>query len=197
MTTMRKVSPLRILLLGLLLAIPPALAQAPSPAAPSIIRLDPKPMEGLKHGRAVVVKGKAGPEGHRFMLDKLTMMMPVTVALRPTRDGDALDLQLSKYAWNQPLRQGETTGGILQFKIRTESEFQITVSAKEAGTPYRLLVWVGDEVKPEMRPVVVKASEFEGGGSRDWGSLVLWVIAGLLLIGILLLAVLVLRRKRA
>lgn len=193
---MHRILPLRAVLLGLLLAVPLANAQAPAAAAPGIIRLDPKPMEGLKHGRAVVVKGKAGPEGHRFMLDKLTMMMPVTVALRPTRDGDALDLQLSKYAWNQPLRQGGTTGETLRFHIRTESEFQITVSAREAGTPYRLLVWVGDEVKPQMRPVVVKASEFEGGG-RDWGSLVLWVIAGLLLAGVALLAIVVLRRKRA
>lgn len=182
-------------LLAVLLALPAAAQQAPEAAAPSIIRLEPKAMEGLKTGRAVVVKGKAGPEGHRFLVDQLTMLMPVTVALRPTRQGDALDLQLSKYAWNQPLREGDTEGDILQFKIRTEGEFQIVVSAKEAGTPYRLLVWVGDETKPTMRPVVVKASEFEGGGTRDWGSLVLWVIAGLLLVGIALLAVLVLRRK--
>jgi hypothetical protein len=121
--------------------------------------------------------------------------MPVTIALRPTRQGDAVAMQLSKYAWNQPLREGSTDGEVLQFRIRSESEFQIMVTAKEAGTPYRLLVWVGDEAKPTMRPVVVKASEFEGGGSRDWGSLVLWVIAGLLLVGIALLAILVLRRK--
>lgn len=182
-------------LLALLLALPAAALQAPEAAAPSIIRLDPKAMEGVKTGRAVVVKGKAGSEGHRFLVDKLTMMMPVTIALRPTRQGDEVAMQLSKYAWNQPLREGGTDGEVLQFRIRTESEFQIMVTAKEAGTPYRLLVWVGDEAKPTMRPVVVKASEFEGGGSRDWGSLVLWVIAGLLLVGIGLLAILVLRRK--
>lgn len=183
-----------LLLLALVL---PAAAQQPAPeaAAPNIIRLEPKAMEGLKVGRAVVVKGKAGPEGHRFMVDQLTTMMPVTIALRPTRRGDELAMQLSKYAWNQPLREGDTDGDILQFKIRTEGEFQIVVTGKEPATPYRLLVWVGDEVKPTMRPVVVKASEFEGGSPRDWGSLVLWVIAGLLLVGIVLLAILVLRRK--
>ena len=182
-------------LLALLLVLPAAAQPAPEAAAPRIIRLEPKAMEGVKTGRAVVVKGKAGPEGHRFLVDGLTTMMPVTVALRPTREGDAVAMQLSKYAWNQPLRDGGTDGEVLQFKIRTEGEFQIVVTAKEAGTPYRLLVWVGDEVKPTMRPVVVKASEFEGGGPRDWGSLVLWVIAGLLLVGIVLLAILVLRRK--
>jgi hypothetical protein len=153
-------------------------------------------MEGLRAGRAVVVKGKAGPDGHRFLVEGLTAMMPVTVLLRPVRQGEDVRLQLSKYAWNQPLREGETEGDILKFKIRTEGEFQATVSAPEAGTAYRLLVWVGDEVKPEMRPVVVKASEFEGTGEGGgFGSLVLWVIAGLLGIGIVLLAILVLRRK--
>lgn len=192
----RALPPLRFAcLLALLLALPAAAQPAPEAAAPRVIRLEPKAMEGVKTGRAVVVKGRAGPEGHRFLVDSLTTMMPVTVALRPTRGGDAVAMQLSKYAWNQPLREGGTDGKVLQFKIRTEGEFQIVVTAEEAGTPYRLLVWVGDEAKPTMRPVVVKASEFEGGGPRDWGSLVLWVIAGLLLVGIVLLGILVLRRK--
>lgn len=174
----------------------PAAAFAADPPPPNIIRLEPKPMEGLRAGRAVVVKGKAGPDGHRFLVEGLTAMMPVTVLLRPVRQGEDVRLQLSKYAWNQPLREGETEGEVLKFKIRTEGEFQATVSAPEAGTAYRLLVWVGDEVKPEMRPVVVKASEFEGTGEGGgFGSLVLWVIAGLLGIGIVLLAILVLRRK--
>lgn len=174
----------------------PAAVFAADPPAPNIIRLEPKPMEGLRAGRAVVVKGKAGPDGHRFLVEGLTAMMPVTVLLRPVRKGDDLRLQLSKYAWNQPLREGETEGEILKFKIRTEGEFQATVTAPEAGTAYRLLVWVGDEAKPEMRPVVVKASEFEAPGEGGgFGSPVLWVIAGLLAVGIVLLAILVLRRK--
>ena len=78
----------------------------------------------------------------------------------------------------------------------TSTLYALPCYVSAAGTAYRLLVWVGDEVKPEMRPVVVKASEFEGTGEDGGlGSLVLWVIAGLLGIGIVLLAILVLRRK--
>ena len=95
----------------------PAAAFAADPPPPNIIRLEPKPMEGLRAGRAVVVKGKAGPDGHRFLVEGLTAMMPVTVLLRPVRQGQDVRLQLSKYAWNQPLREGETEGGILKFKI--------------------------------------------------------------------------------
>ena len=169
-------------------------AAAQDPPAPNIIRLDPKPMEGLRAGRAVVVKGKAGPDGHRFLVEGVTALMPVTVLLRPVERGGEVRLQVSKYAWNQPLREGETDGDILTLKFRTEGEFQATVLADEP-TEYRLLVWVGDEAKPELRPVVVKASEFEGGDEGGGGSIVLWVIAGLLGLGVLLLAVLVLRRK--
>lgn len=169
-------------------------AAAQDPPAPNIIRLDPKPMEGLRAGRAVVVKGKAGPDGHRFLVEGVTALMPVTVLLRPVERGGEVRLQVSKYAWNQPLREGETDGDILTLKFRTEGEFQATVLADEP-TEYRLLVWIGDEAKPELRPVVVKASEFEGGDEGGGGSIVLWVIAGLLGLGVLLLAVLVLRRK--
>lgn len=189
---MRKACPLRILLLGLLLSAPMVLAQAPA-AAPSIIRLQPKPMEGLDRGKAVVVKGKAGPQAHRFLVDGITFMNPVGVALRPVEKGERVELQISKYAWDRPLRQGGTDGDILRFGFRTESEFQVSVSAAEPGTEYRLMVWVGDETKPDFAPVVVKASEFESGG--NWGSVVLWVIAGALVLLVALVAVIVFRRK--
>ncbi len=181
-----------------LLALP-ALAQEPAPeqAAAAITRLDPQPMAGIQTGRAVVVKGEAGPDGHRFMLDGLSSLMPVTVLLRPVTRGERVAMRLSKYAWNQPLRDGGTEGDVLKFRIRTEAEFQITVTAPEPGTAYRLLVWVGDEVKPTMAPIVVKASEFgRDPGGAGWGGLVLWVVAALLLAIVGLLTVIVLRRRK-
>lgn len=180
------------LLAGVLVLAGGAAAQA---EPPNPIRLEPKPMEGLRSGKAVVVKGKAGPEGHRFVVEGVTALMPVTVLLRPVRPGEDVRVRISKYGWNQPLREERTDDGIATVKFRTEGEFQATVLA-DTPTEYRLLVWVGDEAKPPMRPIVVKASEFEGpdpGGGG--GSLVLWVIAGLLGLGVVLLAVLVLRRK--
>ena len=182
-----------LLLLG---AVGTTLAQAPAPAAtgPQIIRLQPKPMEGLDRGKAVVVKGKAGPDAHRFLVDGLSFMNPVGVALRPVEKGNRVELAITKYAWNSPLRQGDTDGDILRYGFRTEGEFQISVTAPEPGTEYRLMVWVGDETKPDFAPVVVKASEFEGEGG-GWGSVVLWVIAGALVLLVGLVAFIALRRK--
>jgi hypothetical protein len=82
----------------------------------------------------------------------------------------------------------------VSFKIRTEGEFQISVDAAQDKTPYRLLVWVGDEVKPELVPVVVKASEY-GDAKKEGGSLLPWFIVGALVVIVGVLAAMVLRRK--
>ena len=178
--------------LAAIAAAPLAIAAEPQP---KVIRLQPKKMDGVPEGKAVVVKGGAGPKAHRFALEKLTYQMPVVVALRPVNKGDEVAIKIAKYAWNQPDRQGATSGELLRYAFRTEGEFQISVDAKKPNTPYRLLVWVGDEMKPELRPVVVKASEFAGEKKSAGGGLVMWVIAGALVAIVALLAVLVLRRK--
>lgn len=168
------------------------LAQSPTP---QVYRLELKEMKGIEHGKAAVVKGEAGPEPHRFLVEGLTMNMPVVVLLRPVRPDDSVGIRLTKYAWDQPLREGVAEGEPLALKFRTEGEFQISVSTQKAGTPYRMMVWTGDEVEPDLRPVVVKASEYgleeEGSGMPP----VLWMIAGLLAIGVALLAVLLFRRS--
>lgn len=148
--------------LTLLVAMPQVALAATDAAKPVTIRLQPKQQAGIDRGKAVVVKGEAGKVPQRFLLDGITYMMPVAVALRPVSKGDEVALSVTKYAWNQPLRQGDTDGDILRYLFRTEGEFQVSVTAKQEGTPYRLLVWVGDETKPELKPVVVKASEYEG-----------------------------------
>ena len=169
-------------------------ASAAGPPELKVFRLEPKKMDGIDHGKAVVVKGDAGQQPHRFLIDKVTSLMPVTVLLRPVREGDQVGIKLTKYGWNQPLRSGETRGEPVNFKIRTEGEFQISVDARQDKTPYRLLVWVGDEVKPDLVPVVVKASEY-GGAKPEGGSLLPWFIVGALVLVIGVLAAVVLRRK--
>lgn len=164
--------------------------------APKIktFRLELKEMKGIEHGKAAVVKGEAGKEPHRFYVEGLNMNTPVAVLVRPVREADEVALRLTKYAWNQALREGTAKGEPLAFKFRTEGEFQISVTSPKPGTPYRLLVWAGDEVKPQLRPVVVKASEYTGEKESS-SSVVLWVIAAALLAIVGLLVVLVLRRK--
>jgi len=185
----------RPLRLSFLLALATTFAvTAAEPPQPKVFRLAPKKMAGIEHGKAVVVKGEAGRQPHRFLIDNVTSLMPVTVLLRPVRDGDQVGIQLTKYGWNQPLRSGETRDEPVSFKIRTEGEFQISVDATQDKTPYRLLVWVGDEVKPELTPVVVKASAY-GEGAQGDRPLLPWFIAGALVVVVGVLVILLKRRK--
>lgn len=172
------------------------LAQEPQPTA---FRLELREMDGIEHGKAAVLKGEAGSKPQRFFVDGVTMETPVTVLLRGVDPEDEVDLSVTKYAWDQPLKTGTAQGEPLSMKFRTEGEFQLSVSAEEEGTPYRLLVWVGDPVEPAMTPVVVSANEYDGppteAAAGKGGGLVLWVIAGLLGATVVLLAALVLRRR--
>ena len=168
-----------------------------SAAEPTQVRsykLELKKMEGVEHGKTAVVKGEAGSAPHRFLVDNLNMNMPLVVLVRPLHERDEVAVRLTKYAWNHPLREGTAKGEPLAFKFRTEGEFQIAVSA-DKPTPYRLLVWAGDEAKPELRPVVLKASEYEGPASDSDVSPVMWVIAAALIVIAVLLGMLVMKRR--
>lgn len=176
-----------VLVLAVVFA-PTAIAQEPR-----VYRLEPKAMKEFRHGKAVLVKRSAGRDGERFILEKISSTMPVIVALKPARAGEEVALRLTKYGWNQPLREGKTENAPLLFKFRTEGEFQIAVSAGKEKTPYQLLVWVGDEIKPEFTPVVVKASEFERrGGSRLW-----WLVGAAMAAVLIAVVVVVLRRRKS
>lgn len=178
---------------ALLLAAVTAAApvRAAEPEKPLTLRLQPRQQSGVDQGRVVVVKGEAGKVPQRFLLDGITHMMPVAVALRPVNEGDELAMSLTKYAWNQPLREGATDGEILRYLFRTEGEFQIAVTGEGPATPYRLMVWVGEETKPELSPVVIKASEFDPPGGVRWP----WIVAALALLGAAVAFVVIRRRK--
>ena len=176
--------------------VQPVPAQEPQPR---VFRLELREMDGIEHGKAAVVKGNAGSEAQRFLVEGVTMETPVTVLLRGLDPADEIDLSVTKYAWDQPLKRGTARDVPLAMKFRTEGEFQLSVTADDDGAPYRLLVWVGDVVEPALAPVAVSVDEYEDGpmeaATSSGGGLVLWVIAGLLGAAVLLLAVLVLRRK--
>ncbi|KAF1687659.1 hypothetical protein B1992_03095 [Pseudoxanthomonas broegbernensis] len=169
-------------------------AQAADPP-PTAYRLEPKKVPDLPEGRAVMVRGKTAGGPHRFYLEHMHMMVPVVVTLRPLQPDARLDLAIGKYPWQQPVRQGQARNGEqVSFRFRTEGEFQVAVSSPDPGTAYKLLVWVGDEVKPVLTPVVVPRSQYRapaGSGMRGWH-----VAAAAAVLALLALGYRVLRRKR-
>lgn len=181
----------------LLLAVAwPASALQDAAQTSNLFRLEPRTVEGIEQGKAALVMGEVGDAPHRFFLENLNMLVPVVVTLRPGSADADLKLAVTKYAWDQPLRQADVRDGKQAvLKFRTQGEFQVSVAGARPDTPYKLLVWVGDEVEPDLKPVVVTKAAYdkrEGGGASP----VLWIIA-LALLGILAaLTALVLKKRK-
>ena len=166
-------------------------------AQDGIYRLEPRKVEGIPDGKAVMIDGKAGPLSHRFLLDQVTVYTPVVVTLRPVRAGDDIRLRIGKSSWEEALREGSSKDGQVSFRFRTEGEFLVSVDADKPDLPYKLLVWVGDEVKVAPPPAVVPKSQLgNGDGPRLPGGLAMWVIAAALL-GIFVLLVVIAMRKKS
>lgn len=162
-------------------------------SATELYRLEPKTQEGLEYGKAVIVRSESTPEGHFYYIENLNMLIPVSVTLVAKNPTDDIRLALTKLGWAKPEREGSTgKDGFVNFRFRTQGEFKIAVSAEGEAKPYQLVAWVGDEVKPEFAPVVVKQSEYRasaaerrsGSESRLSPRLLGWmtclVVAGLL-----------------
>ena len=173
-----------------------ALAQT-ADKPPQAYRLEPKKVPDIASGRASMVRGTTAKGAHRYYLEHLHMMVPVVVTLRPlTREAD-LKLEIGKYPWEPAERQGQVRNGEqVSFSFRTQGEFQIAVSSAQAGTPYKLLVWVGDEIKPALTPVIVPASQYSesgGGWTRHWP----WLAGTLVVLGLVVAGWFLGRRKQA
>lgn len=106
--------------------------------------------------QAAQVNAVADGQPQRYSLDQLNILRPVSVTLvAPPNSG--LKLVLSKVA-AEVLRQGVVgEPGYVNLKFRTEGGFYAAVQGTR-GTPYRLLVLVGEEEQRKLPPIVVPAT---------------------------------------
>ena len=174
------------------------IAAAQMPEEPTSYELEFSEVEELPPGRYAFVEGKATPDGDHFYVENLEILQPVTVTLVAKNSGDKIDLKLSKYRYEDFDREGATdSNGGVSFKIRTQGELKILVSADGEPKPYILSVWIGEFMKSEMQPVLVSAEEYgesAGSGFSLGGSMVLWVIVLLLVVIAAFLGVIALRK---
>jgi hypothetical protein len=185
----------KLLLASLLCAMIPiaATAQTPDNKIP-VYKLDLRKVPDIPEGDAALVKGEAGSTPDRFFLENLYMLKPVSVSVRAVNPGGVVNVKITKSKWTDVLREG-TTGSDAQvnFKFRTQGEFQISITSPNPNTPYKMVVWVGKDIVPKAKPVFVPKSQFKGTGpSRLW-----WWIGGagaIVIVGILL--ALVLRKRK-
>ena len=185
----------KLLLAGLLFAaMSVASAQTPDNKIP-VYKLDLRKVPDIPEGDAALVKGEAGSIPDRFFLENLYMLKPVSVSVRAVNPGGVVNVKLTKSKWTDVLREGTTgTDAQVNFKFRTQGEFQISITSPNPGTPYKMVVWVGKDIVPKSKPVFVPKSEFKGSGpSRLWW----WIGGGAIVIVGILLALVLRKRKQS
>lgn len=172
----------------------PAMAQEADDKIP-IYRLDLLKRPDIPTGEAAFVAGNAGSVPHRFFVENLYMLKPVSVTVRAVNPGDDVKVKITKWKFADVLREGSTAGDKqVLIKFRTHGEFQVSITSDKPNTPYKMVVWVGPDLKPKSKPVFVPKSEFKnGGGLPKW----LWWAGGGAAAVIIALLVVILRRKRA
>jgi hypothetical protein len=140
----------------------------------SLVELD-EPL----HGAMAMVDGRIeGGKPDRYTVANLTMFQPVKVSL--VAASEPLRLQFGKFDWKEDFGGGSTgNAGELVRSFKTQGDLLLTVNG-DAGAGYRLIVWAGDEVVPEMQPVLVPPSDAGGGIPKlVWIGLALLVVLGL------------------
>lgn len=176
-----------------LLANAPGVAQVPDDKIP-VYRLDVREVPDIPQGKAALVAGDAGPTPHRFFVENLHMLIPISVTLRPVNPADVINLKILKGKWDTPLREGSTANGKqLNFKFRTHGEFQISIDSQKAAAPYKMIVWLGPDINPMLAPVIVPRSQYKGDlGESNW----MWWAGGVAAM-LAVLAIVFLKRKQA
>jgi hypothetical protein len=138
-----------------------------SAAQPSTIKLALKATPEIKNGKIAMVEGATELAGHLFVVESLTILQPVTITVIAKNAADDIRLELFKYFWDKPAREGSTkVAGHHTFKIRTQGELGIVVTSAQERRPYQLIVWAGDEVRPPMKPVLVSTSRYRKQSSQ-------------------------------
>jgi hypothetical protein len=188
---------------GAMAQTPQAEKQAKELLSPNAYRIEFKAIPELEQGKISMAEGTAGPDGVKFAAENISILQPIVVTVLAKSPDDDVRVGLSKYRYDQFDRTGSTKGkGIYTTRLRTQGDLKVVVSAP-TPTPFQLVVWAGDEVQREMKPVVVAdramvtGQKSAGGGTAGGGSMVMWVIAVALLAIVGLLATMVLRGKRA
>jgi hypothetical protein len=151
---------------AILLSVPWLAASQETPAMPkqsgdSVPRLELAPDRRIEHGRVAAVQGSVGPDGLRFVVGELSILQPIVVMLLARDEADDLTLSLFKSDWKNVRRTASTRGsGIARFEFRTQGGVNILLRGGSTATPFALVVWAGEELRPSMSDVVVTYDEF-------------------------------------
>ena len=161
-----------------------ALAASLALAEPTAYRLNLEAVNSMPGGKAAFIKGTTTPEGDRFFVEHLMINQPILVRVIANSAAD-VQVGLAKFRWDEFEQQASTKGsGVAEFEVRTQGEMRLVVQSDGDPAPYYAAVLIGNEIQPEMKPVLVAGSASTGGGFVLWIGIgvVVALIAGFLLL---------------
>jgi hypothetical protein len=193
---------LRRLLCAIPILLGLAALAAGDPTPPSAYALKPKPSPKIDSGKIAAAHSEVSTEPDRYVVENLTILQPVQLIVLTKKAGENVKVELSKHLWDQVEQEATTEAtGTAVFKFRTEGDMKIKVSSADGQShPYQIILWVGDPQQPPIKSPFVSMAAFKKNEPASGGiaaSPVLWAIAGLLGAIVILLAIIVLKKKRA
>lgn len=146
-------------------AVSPAFAAQQGAAAAQYHRLELKREPKLAPGAIGAVRGQVDGDGERIVVDRLSVMQPVVVAVLAGDADRPLQLEIVKGTWDEAVRTIRTDAqGVARTQFRTQESFGMRVSAlRSERAAYSLLVWAGEE--PSAQPVSIFAAARPGAAA--------------------------------
>ncbi len=145
----------------------------------------------IKNGKLVMQGGVSDPRRHLTFLEDLSILQPITVVLWTLDNDDDIELALAKDRFDDVILKGSTKGrGAVVHKVRTQGDIRFIVRAVGEPRPYRMVVWVGDEVKLPVPSILVP------GKTTASSSMSVWIGAAVGVTGLLAVAVLLMMKNK-
>ena len=181
--------------------------EPPPPTTPPVTKVELRELpEVAKKGKVAVYEGEADKQGVAFFLDGLGIATPVGMMLISGDASAPMTLRVKNDLSQDWDRTVEPVQGVAETKFRTEGPAMALVSSPGDLKPYKLVIWVGPEIKTHKvfkAPFVTKAAYDKkhpggpaaAGGGGSGGGNTAGVIAGVAIALGAIVGVLVLVRR--
>ncbi len=102
-------------------------------------------------GRIAIVDVNQKDESLYFFVRGISVFSPIMVYVESVDKANKLGISLHKDFWKDADRSGNTDNeGVFSSSFKTGGDFGIKVLSKKMPVKYQILVWVGDEVTPDL-----------------------------------------------
>lgn len=121
---------------------------------PIELKLQPyKGNDSAFNGKAIAFKTKSQNDTAYYFVKGCGIYQPVLFKIECLDKKENVIVNLCKNNWKKPDQKGQTGDNAeWQYAFKTEGSFGIQVITTKKNTPYRIIVWLGNEPKKIIMP---------------------------------------------